>query len=128
MTLPRTAASSPIRSAQPVYAADVTDNVAKNQTALSDGGFFAELPLEDGEADGDGEPIAVTEGDTIEFLCDYYAYDGAYQDSYKLGNPVVLTGEPVVSDVELPGDAAVSITYRLTDIYNQTYWTSPIGG
>ena len=114
--------------AQPVYAADVTENVAKNQTALSDGGFFAELPLEDGEADGDGEPIAVTEGDTIEFLCDYYAYDGAYQDSYKLGNPVVLTGEPVVSDVELPGDAAVSITYRLTDIYNQTYWTSPIGG
>ena len=114
--------------AQSVYAADVTENVAKNQTALGGGGFFAQLPLEDGEADGDGEPIPVTEGDTIEFLCDFYAYDGTYQDSHKLGNPVVLTGEPVVSDVLLPADSTVSITYRLTDIYNQTYWTAPIGG
>ena len=47
-----------------------TDTAAKNQTGL--------------------QP-----GDTLSFLCDYYRYDGTYEDSYVLGDPVTVTEEPL---------------------------------
>ena len=64
-------------------------------------------------------------GSTIEFLCDYYTYDGTYYDSYYLGEPMQYRGDIAVSDVELK-NYDVKILYRLTDIYNQEYWTRAI--
>ncbi len=66
------------------------------------------------------------EGDTLDFLCDYYGYDGSYQDSYYLGEQMVVDGELFISNVDVGADA-VCATYRFTDLYNQHYWTSPIG-
>ena len=64
-------------------------------------------------------------GDTLEFLCDYYSYDGAYLDSYLLGDPVTVGEEGLtISDVPLEG--ATQATYRFTDIYHQHYWTPAI--
>ncbi len=67
-------------------------------------------------------PLA--EGDTLDLLCDYYGYDGGYRNSYMLGEPLVVRGEPVISDVVLDADAA-RLTCRFTDIYNQEYWSEP---
>ena len=68
---------------------------------------------------------SLQDGDVIEFICDYYDYDGNYQDSYKLGNPITVNGDLTISDVTLPeGDRVV--TYRLTDIYDREYWTEAI--
>ncbi|MDE6455387.1 MAG: peptidase C11, partial [Dysosmobacter sp.] len=65
------------------------------------------------------------EGDTLEFVCDYYGYDGAYQDSYLLGEPLVVPAEGLtVSDVPLEGE--VRAAYRFTDIYQQSWWTPPV--
>ena len=61
-------------------------------------------------------------GDTLEFICDYYSYDGEYQDSYLLGEPMTVTSSMEISNVDV-GSGKVKITYRLTDIYNQEYWT-----
>ncbi|MCR5216272.1 MAG: peptidase C11 [Lachnospiraceae bacterium] len=61
------------------------------------------------------------DGDNLEFLCDYYSYSGEYQDSYYLGNPVTISGTPVIGDLTLTNDSYV-ITYCLTDIYGQKYW------
>ena len=61
-------------------------------------------------------------GDTLDFLCDYYGYDGSYQDSYCLGEQMTVTGSMTISDVYIDASRA-NATYRLTDIYNQTYWT-----
>ena len=64
-------------------------------------------------------------GDTLEFLCDYYSYDGDYQDSYLIGDPITVTDEELtVSDVPLEGE--LRCTYRFTDLYNQNWWTPPI--
>lgn len=83
-----------------VYSPDETETVAKSDTAL--------------EA-----------GDTLEFLCDYYSYNGDYQDSYLLGDPLTVTGEGLaISNVPLEG--TVKATYRFTDLYNQSYWTPPV--
>ena len=61
----------------------------------------------------------------IDFICDYYTYDGEYQDSYRMIEPITVDGGLKVSDVTLPG-GSVRLTYRLTDIYNQAYWTETI--
>ena len=67
----------------------------------------------------------VQDGDVIDFLCDYYSYDGEYIDSYMLGEQLVVDGELTISDVYVD-EARASFTYRFTDIYNQTYWTEPL--
>ena len=67
----------------------------------------------------------IEDGDVIDFICDYYTYDGEYQDSYRMIEPITVDGGLKVSDVTLPG-GSVRLTYRLTDIYNQAYWTETI--
>lgn len=89
-----------VAGVQTVYHSGETDTAAKSQTGL--------------------QP-----GDTLEFLCDYYSYEGDYQDSYLLGEPLTVTGEAlVISDVPLEG--RTQATYRFTDLYGQHYWTPAI--
>jgi len=83
-----------------VYDSTVTDTVAKDAESLAD-------------------------GDVIDFICDYYSYDGDYLDSYLLGDRMVVSGELTVSDV-LVTNNKVSATYRFVDVYNQEYWTEVI--
>lgn len=80
--------------------------------------------------EGETETIAktmdtVVDGDVIDFVCDYYSYEGEYLDSYMLGEQLVVDGELVISDVYVDEDAA-NLTYLFTDIYNQQYWTTPV--
>ncbi len=64
----------------------------------------------------------VRAGDRVDFLCDYYSYDGEYQDSYKLGEQVTLSDNVEIGYRDY-GDNNDRIMYRLTDIYQQNYWT-----
>ena len=86
-----------VAGVQTVYLNGETDTVAKSQSGL--------------------QP-----GDTLEFLCDYYSYDGDYQDSYLLGDPLIVTEEELtVGDVPLDGVTRAS--YRFTDIFGKHHWT-----
>ncbi len=91
-----------ITGARSVYKNNETDTVAKSLTELAD-------------------------GDTIDLLCDYYTYEGQYQDSYKLGEQITVNGDLLVSDVTLE-DNSVLVTYRFTDLYQQHYWTQKLEG
>ncbi len=64
-------------------------------------------------------------GDKIDFICDYYSYDGQYQDSYLFGDEYVYDGSAEISNVEIDASRA-NATYRFTDIYCQHYWTPAI--
>ena len=88
-----------IAGALPAYAADETETVARGLLEL--------------------QP-----GDKLDFLCDYYGYDGSYQDSYLLGEQMTVTDNMVISNTYLGGD--VVTLYRFTDIYAQHYWTLPV--
>ena len=69
--------------------------------------------------------LELQEGDVLEFLCDYYGYDGEYQDSYLMGEPLIVgTEELMISNVPL--DGKTKATYRFTDIYQQHYWTEAL--
>jgi len=67
----------------------------------------------------------VVDGDTLDFICDYYSYEGEYLDSYMLGDQMIVDGELEISDVYVDEEAA-NLTYLFTDIYNQQYWTEPV--
>jgi len=86
-----------ISGARPVYAEGETETVAKGLTEIN-------------------------VGDTLDFICDYYSYEGEYQDSYFLGEQMVVTENMEISNVDV-GEGKVRVTYRFTDIYNQQYWT-----
>ena len=79
--------------------------------------------------DGETETLAkimdtVQDGDVIDFLCDYYSYDGEYLDSYMLGDRLIVDGELTISDVYMEDDACL-MTYLFTDIYNRQHWSYP---
>ena len=90
-----------ISGARPVYTKAETETVAKGLTEIN-------------------------VGDTLDFICDYYSYDGEYQDSYFLGEQMVVTEDMEISNVDV-GEGNVRVTYRFTDIYNQQYWTPAFG-
>ena len=60
-------------------------------------------------------------GDKIQFVCDYYDYDGNYHDSYKLGNAFTLGETYLIGDAHFKKNYRV--TYCFTDIYQKRYWT-----
>ncbi|MBQ7563177.1 MAG: peptidase C11 [Lachnospiraceae bacterium] len=70
--------------------------------------------------------IALSDGDELQFICDYYSYDGEYQDSYKLGDPIRLSQADGIVIGNMDIGTSTLATYRLTDIYEQTYWTQVI--
>ncbi|MBQ4307534.1 MAG: peptidase C11 [Lachnospiraceae bacterium] len=94
--------------AQSVYKNGETDTVAKNMYELQD-------------------------GDTIDFLADYYTYDGEFIDSYMIGDQMVIeipegmeAADAIeVSDVKVP-NGELSLMYRFTDLYNREYWSAQV--
>ena len=71
------------------------------------------------------EIFGIKPGDTLNFLCDYYSYDGEYLDSYMLGNQMTVEGELTITNVSIAQEKALS-TFRLTDIYGAEYWTEAL--
>ena len=86
-----------VAGARFVYGEDETGTVAKGVEALAD-------------------------GDVIDFVCDFYDYDGNYSDSYMLGERITVDGELTVSNVWVDADNC-SAMYLLTDIYNNEFHT-----
>ena len=69
--------------------------------------------------------IELVPGDKLEFLCDFYSYDGEFKDSYLLGEPMTVTENMEISNTYL-GDGGAVALYRFTDLYNQHYWTEEV--
>ena len=69
--------------------------------------------------------IQINDGDTIDFICDYYDYDGNFTDSYFLGDTLTVSGDLVIENQHLE-DANVVFSYCLSDIYNNQYWTDAL--
>lgn len=69
--------------------------------------------------------IELENGDKLDFICDYYTYDGDYLDSYYLGDQMTVSENMKISNVDI-GEGQLKITYCFTDIYNQEYWSEPI--
>ncbi len=83
----------------------------------------AKYDYRNGETEAEAKLTQLQDGDKIDFLCDYYGYDGSFKDSYMFGEQYTVNGTPEISDVYLPEGTKYSAVYRFTDIYGQKYWT-----
>ena len=66
--------------------------------------------------------VGIGKGDEIQFVCDYYDYQGNFRNNYKLGDPIVLGSETEIGDTYVDAEKC-RLTYCLTDYYQQQYWT-----
>ncbi len=72
----------------------------------------------------------LVDGDRLDFLADFYTYDGEYSDSYFLGETLTVSGameDLRISNTDV-GSGRVRMLYRLTDIYNKDHWTPAVEG
>lgn len=69
--------------------------------------------------------LDINAGDQIDYLCDYYSYKGEFDDSYYLGEPYVATGEWYIENLSI-SNLDFMMSYKITDIYGNSYWTPVI--
>ncbi|MCR4690964.1 MAG: peptidase C11 [Lachnospiraceae bacterium] len=66
----------------------------------------------------------LTEGDKIEFVADYYSYNGSYRDTYVIGDAWSYHENAMISNTDVQGKTV--ITYLLTDFYNRQHYAPAI--
>ena len=70
--------------------------------------------------------VGIQSGDKIDFLCDYYHYDGTFNDTFYLGEQMTFTGSWKIGDAPLGDGFNWEMTYRITDVYGGQYWTPTV--
>lgn len=68
------------------------------------------------------EMFGLSSGDKLDFICDYYDYNGKFSDTYYLGEQMVLSDTIELGRMYIDSKK-VNATFLFTDIYNQDYWT-----
>ena len=111
-----------VAGVRPVYQESETLTVAKAQS-----GFILAEDDSNGFGVSQVDTTVLQPGDVIDFICDYYGYDGTYQESFYLGDQMVVPsdGELTVENVSLEA-LRLKIAYVFTDIYNQERWTESV--
>ncbi len=69
--------------------------------------------------------IEIMPGDKIDYLCDYYSYNGNFNDTYYLGESYVATGDWYIENLAIT-NLNYLMSYKITDIYGNSYWTPAI--
>lgn len=69
--------------------------------------------------------IQLKAGDKIDFIFDCYGADGSYENSYLYGKQIVVKNALTVGYMDL-GSLECDVTYCLTDIYGNEFWTEAI--
>lgn len=66
------------------------------------------------------------EGDVIDYVCDYYFYDGTYDSTYYFGEPMTIGSElPAVTYEDVGADPVLEC-YMIVDIYQNYSWTESV--
>ncbi len=86
----------------------------------------AQVCYDQGETDTVARGLMeLQDGDKLDFLCSYYDYDKTFQDNYPLGQPVTVDGPLVLGNLAMDNDDYIA-AFRVTDIYQNHYWTPEI--
>ena len=66
------------------------------------------------------------EGDKIKFEFDFYKYNGEFDGNYFIGKTITVGKDDLKVSYEPIEDVEFYIYYKITDIYNNTYFTEPV--
>ncbi len=86
----------------------------------------ATFDYEEGETDVIAKNLTELQpGDTLDFICDFYDYDGNFKENFHLGEQMVLQND--MADIQISNlvieDKPILISYVLTDIYGNNHYT-----
>ncbi len=70
--------------------------------------------------------IEIKKGDAIEFVFDYYTYDGEYDNSYIIGDALTVGKNDIKVEYSEVGDNEFYVYYKITDIYGNEYYTEAV--
>jgi hypothetical protein len=97
----------------------VKGGIIDHNTAVDGGGIYSNGP--------DATVKITKEGDVLSFVCDYYRYDGSYENTYMLGQQLVIGSDGArVANVPFNSGEKLAITFRFTDLYQQNYWSETL--
>ena len=65
-------------------------------------------------------------GDTIDFVCDYYTYDGDFDSSYYFGDTLTIGDTLPAVTYEDVGEGTVLECYMIVDVYQNYSWTETV--
>ncbi len=68
----------------------------------------------------------IKKGDKIEFICDYYTYEGEYEDSYIFGEELIVGDEGLKVSYKEISEGTLYVYYKITNVYNNTYYTEAV--
>ena len=98
----------------------------------ADAGYIAGYRLAGGNSGiGGGGTVGrglkeLKKGDSLQFVCDYYTYDGDYDASYLLGDAITIGDSLPAVTYEDVGESPVLVCFMLTDIYQNQSWTETV--
>ena len=67
----------------------------------------------------------IKEGDEIQFVCDYYDYDGNLNNTFTLGDKLVVKDDIYIADIDISEYNLLS-SYEFVDIYQKAYYSSAV--
>lgn len=65
--------------------------------------------------------IKIKNGDVIDFICNYYKYDGTFESEYRLGDRYIVNGDMELYNVHIKNDYLY--TYCFNDVYGNSLLT-----
>ncbi len=83
------------------------------------------VPTEIGAPAGKGL-FQFEQGDTIEYVFDYYTYDWEYDGSYIIGDVYTYSGGDIAVSYDDVGDLDAVVYFVLYDVYNNIYETEAV--
>lgn len=64
----------------------------------------------------------IHEGDTLQFIADYYDYDGNFVDVYPIGDELTVKDDIYFADLDI-SDENIYSAYEFIDIYQKSYFS-----
>ena len=85
-------------------------------------GYRTASDNENGPSQAERNLTNFVKGDKIRFTCEFYTYDGDYDDSYYLGDEIVVNQPLVVTYEEIEGYDCL-VYGHIRDLYGNDYYT-----
>ncbi|MBP5280583.1 MAG: hypothetical protein J6Z03_08870 [Erysipelotrichaceae bacterium] len=64
-------------------------------------------------------------GDEIEFICDYFDYDGNFESTHVLGDKIIIKDQLYLGDVDI-SEYDTLASYEFKDIYQECYYSQAL--
>jgi len=70
--------------------------------------------------------VQIKSGDKIDIICEFYKYDGTYEDQYYYGDTIEVGKDDLKVDYRMIPSGKTYVYYHIIDIYGNDYYTEAV--